>query len=258
MKKIILLILFFVTNFTFACINGRVLRDGSLIYPINHDPNVRYVAKGHKFVNKYFLLKYYVNLKKQYLKTKNIDYLSDIGIILILLKENDKAINLYKKIEKIKPDRYDTAANLGTAYELIGDNKNALYWISKSVKLNRYSHENSEWIHVNILKIKNSNLKNINSKNLINTDFGNQNIPVYKGTKKISHLGYELVFQLNERLSFIKTKDPIMARLLFDLGNINFIMKDYNIAIKNYENAIKYGFNENLIHKRLKLAKSKI
>jgi tetratricopeptide (TPR) repeat protein len=55
--------------------------------------------------------------------------------IMILLKKYDEAIKLYLEIEKIQPNGYSTASNIGTAYELIGQNKNALRWINKSVEL---------------------------------------------------------------------------------------------------------------------------
>jgi len=147
---IILTLLFF--GKTLACLNGdsKVLKDGTFLYE-DREGNVPY---GHDFYKDDFEsgIK---QLDSLYIATKDIDYLSDKGLLLILLERYEEAIKLYLEIEKIKPNRYSTASNIGTAYELIGQNENALKWIKKSVELDPKSHNNSEWKTVKILKPKN-------------------------------------------------------------------------------------------------------
>ena len=46
------------------------------------------------------------------------------------------------------PNEYVVIANLGTTYELMGNNEKALEYIKKGMKLNPRSHNGSEWIHV--------------------------------------------------------------------------------------------------------------
>ncbi len=152
------------------------------------------------------------------------DLLSDKGLILILQRKYQQAIDLYLGVEKKYPNRYSTASNIGTAYELIGDNENALKWISKALVLNPDSHNKSEWIHQNILKIKLKQLQ-LSSESLINRDFGNEDFPVSTLSKEdLNSLKNQLYFQLNERRSFIQPKDEIMAQLLFDYGNILLLL----------------------------------
>ena len=145
----ILTLLFF--GKTLACLNGdsKVLKDGTFLYE-DREGSVPY---GHDFYKEAF-----ENGIKQldsiYIATKDIDYLSDKGLLLILLERYEEAIELYLDIEKIKPNRYSTASNIGTAYELIGQNENALKWIKKSVELDPKSHNGSEWIHIKILEAK--------------------------------------------------------------------------------------------------------
>ncbi len=52
------------------------------------------------------------------------------------------------------PNDYSIIANLGTAYELTGNDEKALELIRKAVAINPNSHYNSEWIHVRILEEK--------------------------------------------------------------------------------------------------------
>lgn len=162
---------------------------------------------------------------------------------------------MYLEVEKKYPNRYSTASNIGTAYELIGDNENALKWISKALVLNPDSHNKSEWIHQNILKIKLKQLQ-LSSESLINRDFGNEDFPVSTLIKEdLNSLKNQLYFQLNERRSFIQAKDEIIAQLLFDYGNILLLLGEKE-AKDVYEIAKQYGFSNELIDRRIEESKS--
>src|SRR5690606_13087090 len=58
----------------------------------------------------------------------------------ILSGQAREAISLLQKIEEDASGQYSTAANLGTAYELAGDNRNALKWINEGLRRNPESH----------------------------------------------------------------------------------------------------------------------
>ena len=242
--------LFAVTN-SFACINGpdKVLSTGTTMY-IDHEG---YVPYGHEF---------WVNepateirkLDSLYQVKPNVEYLNEKGIVYIISKDYQKAIDLYLKIEKENPNQYSTASNLGTAYELLGDNKNALKWIERALELNPNSHEKSEWIHVNILKVKLGQFP-LSSNSLIHTNFGEEDYPKSDLSKvKLEELINQMYFQLNERRSFVGPKDEIVAQLLFDYGNALLLNDKKAEAKEVYEHAIKYGFESPLIHKRIELA----
>ena len=249
--KIILFIFIFQAQSSFGCLNGKtlLLKNGTLLYSDIEHLNI---PKGHDFFKKDFdgLIK---DLRKRYSETKDIDYLSDIGVVLIIQKKYDEAIKIYNDIEKIKPNRYSTASNLGTLYELIGDNVNALKWIEKSVKINPISHNSSEWIHVNILKAKVNNLI-FSSHNIINNDFSFESLPKSDLKQEgLESLRNQIYFQLNERISFIKEKDKSIAVLLFDLANIDFLLGKKDSQYKElYKMAIDYGFDKKFIEDRLK------
>lgn len=189
---------------------------------------------------------------KGYQETKDLDYLSDKGFILIILGKYNEAIELYKKIESMQPGRYSTASNIGTAYELIGNNKEALKWIEKAIEIEPNSHSRSEWIHVNILKTKIKGDLYISSEHLIGKDFGKEKYPKSDLNKnELQLLKMQLYYQLNERISFVKHKDKIVAQLLFDLGNLAFLTNQKEDAMEDYEMAKEYGFESPVLNERL-------
>lgn len=236
----------------FGCLNGETLKleDGTILY----EDYEGYVPYGHYFTSNDELNKILLSLEKGYRETGKLNYLSDKGLILIIQGKYKEAIELYKKIEKAEPNRYSTASNIGTAYELIGNNAEALRWIEKAVKINPNSHYGSEWIHINILKAKMKGGKLINSRFLIGMDFGNGKFPESeKGNEELFVLRKQLYYQLNERVSFVKPKDKIVAQLLFDLGNISYLMREKEEAAETYKMAKEYGFNKPVLEERLAL-----
>lgn len=117
---------------SFACINvaSYVLKNGHLLY-VDREGDVPY---GHTFHKEDYpaIIR---ELDSLYRTTKDIDYLSDKGLLLLLLEQYENAIQLYLHIEKMTPGRYATASNLGTAYELSGQNTLALQWIRTAVAI---------------------------------------------------------------------------------------------------------------------------
>lgn len=222
--------------------NGRYLyMDYADALPFGHDFHIG--ENGKRFKHE---------LDSLYNKTKDLDYLSDKGYILILEKKYDEALKLYLKIEKLKPNRYSTASNIGTLYELMGNNNEALKWINKSIDINPKSHKGSEWLHSKILESKIAGEKFQNSRFLLNVDFGKEVKPISQlDTIQLNKLDKSLYFQLNERISFIQPKDTIIAILLFELGNIKILKREFNAAKAILEKAKEYGLKSSILEKRL-------
>ena len=256
MKYFIYTIIFFLqVNFSFACLNGetKILKNGFYLYE-DHDSFD--IPRGHNFGIIDFE-KVKENLETAYIKTKDLDYLSDVGYILILQGKYKEALSLYLDIEKRSPNKYSTASNLGTLYELMGENLKALQWIERSFKINPKSHYSSEWIHVNILKAKIKSDTN-SGESLINTNFGFENLPKSDlSGSELESLKRNIYFQLNERISFIKSKDKIIALLLYDLANINYLLKKRSdIYLTLYKMAEEYGFDKKDIQDRIDAIKN--
>ncbi|MEM7391121.1 MAG: hypothetical protein AAF492_02140 [Verrucomicrobiota bacterium] len=80
---------------------------------------------------------------------------ADLNVVETILSGDPAAgIVLLQRMEAETPGRYNTAANLGTAYELSGDNRNALTWIREGIERNPKAHDGTEWLHAVILETK--------------------------------------------------------------------------------------------------------
>lgn len=248
------LLIFFSFTHSFACVQGmKELNDGTVI-SIEKESSV--IPRGHTLIHQDE--KVLQRLDSLWKATKNLDYLSDYGMVLIVNGRYEEAKNVYLDIEKIKPNQYATAANVGTVYELLGDNKNALTWIRKSVQLNAASHDSSEWLHVRILEAKLAGSAAVNSDFILHANFGRDSMPVSELSKtELLRLRKALFNQLNERLTFTHPEDKIVAQLLFDLGNIS-LLTGANIYDVNdiYSMAKKYGYSGPLWSKRYANAKN--
>jgi len=244
-----LIVLVLISVKSFACLNGetKILKNEAYAY-IDHDG---INPQGHNFFKGDFP-RLIIELDSLYKKTKDLDYLSDKGYLLIVQGKYDEALNLYLNIEKIEPNRYSTASNLGTLYELMGQNQKAYTWIKKSIEINPKSHKGSEWLHLRILEAKIKNLKDLSGQFLLNTNFGTSNEPKTKLSKKeVDELTQSVYYQVNERMSFIEPKDKIISILLFELGNLAELKGENNSALATYRTARLYGYNDDLIVVRM-------
>ncbi len=252
MKKLLLcfVMLGMLIPASFACLNEMsVTADGK---KVNTDGLPRLVPKGKDHAaNK---AKYQTKLMKYYdswLTDSSLVAYSDYGVMLVYLGRNEEAKKVFQEIEQLSPGLYATAANIGTVYELLGQNDSALYWIKESVRINPAAHDSSEWLHVNILQAKIKGDKYITSEFLIGTSFGDKPKPVTTLSKaQLTKLGRAIFYQLHERMSFVKPKEKIVARLLFELGNIASLSTSVISAVDNYVLADKYGFEEQVMRNR--------
>lgn len=247
-RKSILILTLLLTFDLFACLNGetKVLKNGAFIY----EDYKGIIPNGHNF-NVDNFPKLIKELDSLYKVTNDLDYLSDKGYVLIISKKYQEALEVYFQIEKIKPNRYSTASNIGTIYELLGKNKEALDWINKSIRINPKSHKGSEWIHSKILEAKIKGEKYITSDFLININSDDNRILLRLSKSKRKELINALYYQLNERISFIKDKDKIIAQLLFDLANLLVADGNSSDAIIIYIKAEEYGYSPEKIHDKI-------
>ncbi|MDJ1484924.1 tetratricopeptide repeat protein [Cytophagaceae bacterium YF14B1] len=176
---------------------------------------------------------------------------SDYGVTLMYLGRYNEAKDVFTAIEKTHPDLYTTASNLGTVYELLGKNDSAYYWIQKGIILNPKSHNGSEWLHLKILEVKLKGLSYLTSQFMLRTDLGNDTIPKSSlTTEELKKLRNHISYQLNERMMFVKAPEPIVAFLLFQLGNLKALTEDVTKALRTYTDAYTYGYRSVLLAKR--------
>lgn len=244
MRKFFLIIFTFVNIQSFACINEyRTKLNGEMSYDT---PLGGIIHPRKKDIKEIELLS--SRLIKEYQKNKELSVLSDFAANLIYLGHYDSAKTIYFEIENSKPNLYTTASNLGTIYELTGNNDSAYYWINKSIKLNPNSHKGSEWIHLKILMAKLNN-QDLNYS-ILNLDFGNTRTPVFNKDSAKS-LKTHIEHQLRERFYFIDPENKIMGNILFDYGNVLSLTNNLEDALEVYDLAKKYGFNSELMELRI-------
>lgn len=174
----------------------------------------------------------------------------DHAACLIYLGEYDRAIEMLNAIEEEAPGNYMVATNLGTAYELKGDNGQALQWIETGIERNPESHNGSEWIHVAILRAK---LRDPNSEeSVLGVSFGDAPEPVAPSAESFATIGaggqeelaYHIQTQLLERLQFVSAPNPIVGELLFDMANAIALSESLEESIPIYEMAAEYGYSK--------------
>lgn len=185
----------------------------------------------------------------------NIETLNDLAVTLIRMGRYESAIRHLKLIERKAPGKYETAANLGTAYELIGDNKQALQWIKLGIARNQDAHYGTEWLHSKILETKLAG-KPMRDGSILKLDFGNQsmpsrpkNLPAGNDGKPVSafNLGLALRYQLIERTEFVSAPEPIVASLLIDWANLEMVAGTVESADTLYDVALIYGYPDKKI-----------
>lgn len=251
MKKLLLILFILSLQSSFACLNEtRILLNGKITISDEESP----VPYGRNYLES----KDEIELKlkevyKDWIDNKNLDDYSDYGVLLVYLGRYQEALKVYESIEMIMPGLYTTAANIGTIYELLGKNELAYNWIEKAVKIDPKSHYGSEWLHLKILQVK-MNQKPLSTSFLLGTEFGTSVIPKSNLEKeKLRDLKYQIYYQLDERVSFIKPNDEIVALLLFELGNICAITDDATSAYRVYKRAKEYGYESELFKRRFSL-----
>lgn len=191
--------------------------------------------------------------------------LNNLAAVLIRHGRFAKAMTLLQFLEGKYPGRFETASNMGSAYELLGQNKDALKWIRKGLKRNPDDHAGTEWLHVAILKAKLGQLAPpAPGRSILNLDFGNDMLPARplqlpdgNNGKPVSlfALAMALRYQLIERIPFVHAPDPMVAGLLLDWANLELLAGSVESADVLFDAASRYGSSE---RKTIELRKKQV
>lgn len=184
---------------------------------------------------------------------------ADKAVMYISKGENKKAIDMLLNISNNSIDIYTKASNLAVAYELDGDIVSAKKWMKKALSVNKKSHYGTEWLHLFILKstyhlkinpqwLKNRRLiplpREFNETTRINIDGSEYTI---------LELRAALIYQLRERVLFVKPKDKIVSELFYTLGRLEAETRVVDEAIQIFNFAKLYGFSDSsLIENQIK------
>ncbi|KRA75924.1 MULTISPECIES: hypothetical protein [unclassified Lysobacter] len=179
--------------------------------------------------------------------------LTNLGVLLIYQGQYPLAIRHFLSLERRYPGHHETAANLGTALELAGQDHVALRWIRLGIQRNANEHLRTEWLHARILQAKIAAAREpdyLQRHSIAGLRFeakpapalpavmpaGNDGQPV-----KPWELDRSLSYQLMERTQFVPAPDPVVANLLSDWATLNLAGGPLENADALYELAVDYG-----------------
>jgi hypothetical protein len=187
-------------------------------------------------------------------KSPTFPNLIDLSALLIRYGKSAEAVKLLQFVESKYPGRFETASNMGTAYELMGQNEDALKWILQGLKRNPADHYGTEWLHVHILNAKLGKVPQAApGRSILNLDFGHDVMPQRPASlpngntgKPITlwDLGSALRYQVQERIWFVDAPDKMVAGLLLDWANLELLAGSVESADVLYNAAIRYGIKE--------------
>ncbi|CAN5492939.1 hypothetical protein BH11PSE11_BH11PSE11_30230 [soil metagenome] len=202
-------------------------------------------------------------LEKKYKSNPTQEAANDYAVSLMYVGQHQKAIAILEKSEKAKPGAFRIASNLGTAYELSGNDAKALVWIKEGIKRNPNDHQGTEWLHVKILEAKlaaRSSPDWLLKNRVLGIDFGTGPQPDmpfqlavdFLGNKKnLPDMEIALKYQLTERLKFVNPPEPVVGDLFFAWGDLSYLLK-MDTFTSHYESALRFGVkNSKLVEQRL-------
>ncbi|ALN60081.1 tetratricopeptide repeat domain protein [Lysobacter enzymogenes] len=179
--------------------------------------------------------------------------LNDLGVLLIRQGKPIAAAELFVAVEKLYPGRAATAANLGTALELMGRDAAALRWIRMGIERDANEHARSEWLHVRILEAKIAAAKDpgwLQRHSILGLEFSSALVPPFPTRMPAGNAGSTLIgsdldsglsYQLHERVQFVKPPDPVVASLFRDWAILHLSGGAMENADALYTLAFRYG-----------------
>lgn len=184
---------------------------------------------------------------------RDFESLTNLGVLLIYQGQYAAAIRHFVFLEKHYPGHHETAANLGTALELAGQDAVALQWIRIGIQRNAQEHEGSEWLHARILQAKLSLARDpgyLGKHSVAGVRFESTLVPAVPAALPAGNTGTPvqpwqldraLSYQLHERTQFVAPKDPIVANLLLDWATLHLAGGSIESADALYDVAVDYG-----------------
>ncbi|MDQ8200858.1 hypothetical protein QEH56_22010 [Pelagicoccus enzymogenes] len=202
------------------------------------DSNFEELAESLKRNPNYWQLRAETLQKDATEKEPKFSVMNEYASALIFTGEYKGAIQTLKKQERLYPKQYQTATNLGTAYELSGNLKQAKKWISEGQKRNPASHQGSEWIHSAILDAKIALKRN---SRWLDTNYVSALELGWSDNKNRARTRDAILVQLSERLVFVRAPNPIVSSLFFELGTIYEYEDSIQHAEVFYRKSLEFG-----------------
>ncbi|RDZ25964.1 tetratricopeptide repeat protein [Lysobacter silvisoli] len=186
-------------------------------------------------------------------KQPSFESLTNLGVLLIYQGQYPLAIRHFLSVERRYPGHHETAANLGTALELAGQDSVALRWIRLGIQRNVDEHLRSEWLHARILEAKIAAARDpayLQRHSIAGLRFEAKTVPALPTSLPPGNDGQplkpwmldrSLSYQLRERTQFVPAPDPVVANLLSDWATLNLAGGPLENAAALYDLAADYG-----------------
>lgn len=168
---------------------------------------------------------------------------SNMALNLMKLGRADSALRILIPLHKEFPKEYNLVANMGTAYELVGELDSALKYISLGYEMDATSHLGTEWVHVKILqaKIKERNTPGwLRKHRVVEVAELVARLDSNLHANSIRHIDHALFYQIRTRVPFTPAPNKIIANLLLSLGDLNVQKGTYENALLCYTYALKF------------------
>ena len=190
---------------------------------------------------------YGAEMEQRYAGKTDFDSRNDYALGLIYQGKTKEGIEILQSLEKEVEGLYMIAANLGTAYELAGNNEEAIRWIKEGIRRNPQSHHGTEWLHVKILEAKLACEKDPNffkNHSVLDLNPEKLGLKVLIGGKTMTskEVTKAILYQLKERMQFVKPPEPAVASLLFDYAAIAAATTGLEDATPALRLATQYGY----------------
>lgn len=223
-------------------------------YPFSGFYNSPDTASAKEYLNKHPLSK---------ISSYDWETQSDLAVKLAYLGRFEESLQILRRLQRFMPNEYIIAANLGTTYELLGQNDSALFYIKKGLQLNPDSHNGSEWVHVKILEAKLALAKDpdwLNTHSVLGTGV------TFSSPKADSfdRWTYHVEYQLEERVPFTPFPDKLLANVFNEWGDLFATQQSVKHAYIAYQFSLinderdPYGVQSKLDWIKAMLKKNKI
>ena len=190
--------------------------------------------------------------RDQAIEAPSYENATNYGVSLLYGGHIAPAMRLFLRLEQLYPGKPQTAANLGAALELAGQDAVALKWIRIGMRRDAGEHRGTEWLHGRILeaKLADASSKWDRTRSIAGITFTDAFIPALPRAMPAGNDGKPVApneldrafrYQLAERMQFVKPKDWVVANLLSDWATLNLAGGPIENAKVLHGLALRYG-----------------
>jgi hypothetical protein len=172
------------------------------------------------------------------------------AFVQVLEGKHTEGITKMRAIEDRNPgENPGLPLRLSLAYEIAGDNRRALEWLSAHIRATPGIKDGTDWLRGAVLSAKieldrQPDWLQRNHVLAINEKASNAGEFCKVGNRTLSRSDVQtaLLHELKERMSYVKPKDPVVADLLYTFALVQNSARSYQSAADLLSLAEQYGY----------------